>query len=379
MPDAGGGMVTMPNGGFGPQITQRLGEEGRVGWGCSSTPTSDSIDWTGILILLVAFIVLRFGSRRAGIVLTALGLALACASIARADEPGPLHLSLDLVHQLAPTDDNGNGQEIARRTGGEVRVDFTLHPNFDVGAGSSIGEDPGFRAVLTFHTMRNGGLSWFAQPRFIVHPKGFDDAGLGGGFWTGAAYDLGPGRFEFGPALEFYTSPGNVIQNYTVLLIGGYQFDLLRKASKPAPSPAPAPVASKPDDLIPIPLPEPQPAPEPTPPSEKITLSASALFKFDSYDLRPEAKATLDDLSAKLPAGALVTIVGHTCNVGTHEYNVILSWNRAWSVENYLKAKRNDVTTNARGAAELEPVASNKTKAGRKANRRVEITIEYNK
>jgi len=61
-------------------------------------------------------------------------------------------------------------------------------------------------------------------------------------------------------------------------------------------------------------------------------------FDLDVYSLRPEALRVLDDAVAALandPA-LRVTIDGHTCNIGTPEYNLALGNRRAAAVRDYL-------------------------------------------
>jgi OmpA-OmpF porin, OOP family len=136
----------------------------------------------------------------------------------------------------------------------------------------------------------------------------------------------------------------------------------------PAPAPAPAPVAAKP---------APAPAPAPVAAS-KVTYAADAFFDFDKAVLKPEGKAKLDDLASKVKAINLEVIiaVGHTDSVGSDAYNQKLSLKRAEAVKAYLVSKgieKNRVYTEGKG--EKQPVADNKTSAGRAKNRRVEIEV----
>jgi len=156
-------------------------------------------------------------------------------------------------------------------------------------------------------------------------------------------------------------------------------------ALKPAPAPAPAPAkaAPAPAPVAPAapaaPAPAPKPAPAPAAPvSEKVTFAADAFFDFDKADLKPEAKAKLDDLVGKTGAVALEVIiaVGHTDSVGADAYNQKLSVKRSEAVKAYLVSKgieKNRVYTEGKG--EKQPVADNKTAEGRAKNRRVEIEV----
>ena len=64
-------------------------------------------------------------------------------------------------------------------------------------------------------------------------------------------------------------------------------------------------------------------------------------FDFDRYSLRPEAVRTLDEAVAVLQKNAdvRVEIEGHTCNIGTAEYNLALGERRATSVRDYLVSR----------------------------------------
>ncbi len=72
----------------------------------------------------------------------------------------------------------------------------------------------------------------------------------------------------------------------------------------------------------------------------------------------------------------IIEIAGHTDNVGTHEYNLKLSQDRAEAVRNYLISKGiAPHRVQAKGYADSQPVASNATEEGRAKNRRTEVRI----
>jgi OOP family OmpA-OmpF porin len=114
------------------------------------------------------------------------------------------------------------------------------------------------------------------------------------------------------------------------------------------------------------------------PTSEKVTYAADAFFDFDKAVLKPAGKSKLDELVANLNGLNLEVIiaVGHTDSVGSVAYNQKLSVRRAESVKAYLVSKgveANRVYTEGKGKS--QPVADNKTAAGRAKNRRVEIEV----
>lgn len=100
-------------------------------------------------------------------------------------------------------------------------------------------------------------------------------------------------------------------------------------------------------------------------------------FDFDKSDLKPDMISALNALIEDLkdnPEIVDLTVVGHTDNIGTEEYNNALSLRRAQSVVGYLKANGlGHVSFMQLGQGESQPVADNSTKEGRALNRRVEI------
>jgi len=71
-------------------------------------------------------------------------------------------------------------------------------------------------------------------------------------------------------------------------------------------------------------------------------------------------------------------IYGHTDSIGSEKYNLKLSTARANSVKNALIKEGIEASRlEAHGSGEFEPIQSNATEAGRKANRRIEAKLYY--
>jgi len=103
-------------------------------------------------------------------------------------------------------------------------------------------------------------------------------------------------------------------------------------------------------------------------------------FKFGKKDLPDEAKAKLDELVNQLkadPKGAFFEIEGYTDNIGATELNEKLGMERAEAVKRYLYQAHQIPLhkMNVISYGEVNPVAPNKTKAGRAQNRRVVIKV----
>ena len=149
-------------------------------------------------------------------------------------------------------------------------------------------------------------------------------------------------------------------------------------------------VASVPGDLsqqevptAPLQAPKPVPSSEPVVVAMPITTVTSFVFDsrrlqfdVDSADITDGSEATLAPVVTLLRDYPQISIeiTGHTCWLGSDEYNLALSEKRADAVADYLvgrgiDAQRLFVT----GEGEFKPVESNLTEAGRRSNRRVEI------
>ena len=101
-------------------------------------------------------------------------------------------------------------------------------------------------------------------------------------------------------------------------------------------------------------------------------------FDFDRYSLRPEATRLLDEAIKALAADTTLrlTIEGHTCNIGTTEYNLALGERRSAAVRDYLVSRgvaANRLQTVSYG--EERPRHDNSREETRRLNRRAAMTI----
>jgi outer membrane protein OmpA-like peptidoglycan-associated protein len=111
----------------------------------------------------------------------------------------------------------------------------------------------------------------------------------------------------------------------------------------------------------------------------RITMTNQTAFETNSSTIKPGFDSTMDKVAdVVLRYGkTTLTVVGHTDNVGSDDYNQKLSERRAHSVAEYLESKRvNGMRLALAGKGEAQPIASNASETGRQANRRVEIYVE---
>ncbi|WP_298417897.1 OmpA family protein [uncultured Kordia sp.] len=88
---------------------------------------------------------------------------------------------------------------------------------------------------------------------------------------------------------------------------------------------------------------------------------------------------TISEIIKKISGEYTVEISGHTDSVGNKGLNLVLSQKRAEKIKKLLVAQGcKSSRLIAKGYGETRPLASNKTKDGRKMNRRIEIIIIEN-
>ena len=112
-----------------------------------------------------------------------------------------------------------------------------------------------------------------------------------------------------------------------------------------------------------------------------VRFNAAILFDTNKAALKPASKADLSTFAHVLkdyPETDLI-IEGHTDNTGKEPFNQKLSLARAEAVIGFLSGQGvNRRRMTGKGYAAQRPVADNKSEAGRKKNRRVEVQIKPN-
>jgi outer membrane protein OmpA-like peptidoglycan-associated protein len=113
------------------------------------------------------------------------------------------------------------------------------------------------------------------------------------------------------------------------------------------------------------------------PPVREIVFE-DVYFDFDRYSLRPEATRVLDEAVTALRENATlrVEIEGHTCSIGTAEYNLALGDRRANAVRDYL-VSRGIAADRLRSVSygEERPKHDNAREETRRLNRRAALVV----
>lgn len=109
-----------------------------------------------------------------------------------------------------------------------------------------------------------------------------------------------------------------------------------------------------------------------------IVNMSDVLFDTGKYTLKPSTQVSLAKVAGILLAypGLKVQVEGYTDSVGSDDYNMKLSENRASTVKDFLISQGvspNNITSQGFGKA--DPVADNSTAAGRAQNRRVNMVV----
>ena len=118
------------------------------------------------------------------------------------------------------------------------------------------------------------------------------------------------------------------------------------------------------------------------PAAAKVYTFEDVHFDFDRYSLRPEALRVLEQAVSAMKADATLrlTVEGHTCSIGTAEYNLALGERRANAVRDYL-------TSNGVAATRLQTVSygeekpkhDNSREETRRLNRRAALVVRLDR
>ena len=147
---------------------------------------------------------------------------------------------------------------------------------------------------------------------------------------------------------------------------------IVKVVSRPLPPPPP-PATPKADEFAAVAVAK-QPA------ADKLVLNFKepVNFKYNSDEIQPESLENIQQVANVLKKypNASVRAVGYTDSLGNADYNVDLSQRRAKAVANQLiKDGVNEANVSYVGYGAKNPIATNKTAAGRYQNRRVELEV----
>ena len=110
----------------------------------------------------------------------------------------------------------------------------------------------------------------------------------------------------------------------------------------------------------------------------KLTLDSSVSFDTGKSVIKPAFKNSLNKVASVMVEypKTIIDVVGHTDSIGSDEYNMRLSRERAQNVVDYLTLQGVDYRRlTPMAAGETSPIASNSTSEGRRQNRRVEMFV----
>ncbi len=118
--------------------------------------------------------------------------------------------------------------------------------------------------------------------------------------------------------------------------------------------------------------------------SEELSSSRSAiaseevLFDYNEYQLDRRAYEKLEEVAEfmKQNQSVYLRIEGHTCDIGSRQFNQELSEKRAQAVADFLRQRGVSLSRlRAQGQGETDPLVPNTSSGNRKINRRVEFKI----
>ena len=113
---------------------------------------------------------------------------------------------------------------------------------------------------------------------------------------------------------------------------------------------------------------------------DTVLLFNDLLFAFNSYEASKTLTEKIDSIFINL-RGSIesIEVIGNTDNIGSDQYNQILSLKRAQTVAKYILSIfiLPEERISYSGVGSSNPIFSNETETGRYMNRRVEIIINY--
>ena len=275
---------------------------------------------------------------------------------------------------------------------GVVRLGYNFSNNLGFSLGSGLAAGSGVKYLTPFGAITytfnlnaktspflTGGLQGTrisGQNNTRTHPTW--GAHLGAGVRSMVSENLAL-RLEGRIAREFYQDPDVKAAYLPVVTLGISYFTHGRRAPA-APMMAPAcncPPARVRVDTVRIMVPAPKPPPVPVVLRDTLVLEGIN-FDFDKADLLADDKEILDRVATALNdpewVRARFEVAGHTSGIGTKEYNLVLSQQRADAVVAYLVSKgvASDRLT-AKGYGEANPLYPNDNEGRNWRNRRVEL------
>jgi outer membrane protein OmpA-like peptidoglycan-associated protein len=117
-------------------------------------------------------------------------------------------------------------------------------------------------------------------------------------------------------------------------------------------------------------------------PAAKVYTFEDVHFDFDRYTLRPEALRVLEQAvsAMKQDTSLRLTLEGHTCSIGTAEYNLALGERRSTAVRDYLTQNGVEATRlQTVSFGEEKPKHDNSREETRRLNRRAALVVRLEK
>ena len=188
---------------------------------------------------------------------------------------------------------------------------------------------------------------------------------------TSIAEALGGLRYHLRPELQLEAGLGGELRHSVsspdARVYAGIRWTL----GEPKAAPAPVPPATPPTQAL-------------VPPQPDISIDLDEVyFPFGSVEIRdPHGFEVLEKLTKIMQQHSdieKVLIEGHTCDIGTEQYNQILSDHRALSVERWLSHRYGIASQKLHsiGWGETQPKVENNSNLHRRLNRRVSFKIFF--